>query len=55
MKAKRTRKVSSHPWSKWGSKWVSYAGGSLVVYLLLGLVLLFMLERQPASFIYVSF
>ena len=29
--------------------------GAVVLYLLLGAVLLFLLERQPASFIYVSF
>jgi hypothetical protein len=32
-----------------------YLGGSLIVYTLFMLVLLFVLERQPSSFIYVSF
>ena len=32
-----------------------YAGGTLLLYAVIGLVLLFMLENQPASFIYVSF
>jgi hypothetical protein len=35
--------------------WLGYLAGSAVVYVLLQLVLLFLLERQPSSFIYVSF
>lgn len=30
-------------------------GGTLFLYLLLGLILLFLLERQPSTFIYISF
>jgi hypothetical protein len=34
---------------------IRQAGGSILIYALVVLVLLFLLERQPSSFIYVSF
>jgi hypothetical protein len=35
--------------------WLTNAAGTLFIYLILMLVLTFLLERQPSSFIYVSF
>jgi hypothetical protein len=35
--------------------WLQYAAGSFLAYLMLQLTLYFLLERQPSTFIYVSF
>jgi hypothetical protein len=37
------------------ARWMPRIAGSVLLYVIFSLVLLFLLERQPSSFIYVSF
>ncbi len=51
MKALKRKK--SQPRRIW--RFAASCAGSVFLYLILGLVLMFLFERQPSSFIYVSF